>query len=340
MDLQKHYSLRSCNSFGIDVYAGYFSIFRSVPELRELLSWTRSQNKRLLILGGGSNILFTSDFEGLVIKNEIRGITETGEDENFVFVKAGAGESWQSLVEYAVSRNFGGIENLSLIPGTVGASPIQNIGAYGVELKDTFYQLEAIDISTGRLEIFHKENMDFGYRDSIFKRGLKNKMVISNVSLRLSKNPLINTSYGAIAEQLTQMQMQMETPGIREVSDAVISIRKSKLPDPAVIGNAGSFFKNPEVAPDQFNLLKISYPSIPGYPGSDNKIKLAAGWMIEQCGWKGYRNGDAGCHTEQALVLVNYGNATGEEIYALSARILESVQERFGILLEREVNML
>jgi UDP-N-acetylmuramate dehydrogenase len=291
-----------------------------------------------LILGGGSNILLTKNFDGLVLKNEILGIEKLKEDEEHVYVKAGAGVNWHQLVVHCINNNWAGMENLSLIPGNTGASPMQNIGAYGVEIKDFFYDLEAFHLEEKKIVVFNLQDCEFGYRESVFKRKFKNQFVIISVTYRLSKQPVFNTSYGAIEQEL-------ETMGVKElsiqaISQAVINIRSSKLPDPAVIGNAGSFFKNPEIASNEFAILKDNFPTIVGYKLPNGNVKLAAGWLIEQCGWKGYRNGDAGCHAKQALVLVNYGNATGAEIYALSTSIINSVEEKFGVGLEREVNII
>jgi UDP-N-acetylmuramate dehydrogenase len=290
-----------------------------------------------LILGGGSNLLFTKNYEGLVLKNEILGITEVHEDGEYVYVKAGAGENWHRFVLHCIEKNWSGIENLALIPGTVGASPMQNIGAYGVEIEDVFWDLEAYHVKEKKMVTFTKTDCEFGYRESVFKRRYKNQFVILNVTYRLRRKPRFNVSYGAIEQELERMGIQELS--IKAVSDAVTRIRSSKLPDPAVTGNAGSFFKNPSVSAEQFKNLKAGFENIIGFPNSDGSVKLAAGWLIEQCGWKGYRKGDAGCHAKQALVLVNYGSATGKEIYELSEAILQSVYEKFGVALEREVNI-
>jgi UDP-N-acetylmuramate dehydrogenase len=291
-----------------------------------------------MILGGGSNILFTHNVAGLVLKNEIKGIEKTGEDEDFVYVKAGAGENWHQFVLYCIAHNWAGVENLSLIPGNIGASPMQNIGAYGTELKDVFHELEAWHLQDGCLVKFGLADCGFDYRESVFKRQFRQQFAIVTVTYKLRKQPQFNTSYGAIAQELEKAGVQQLS--LKAISDAVIRIRSSKLPDPAMIGNAGSFFKNPQVSERQFQSLKNRYPGIVGYPQEDGTVKLAAGWLIEQCGWKGYRKGDAGCHDKQALVLVNYGKASGGELYDLSTAILESVAEKFGVALEREVNIL
>jgi len=346
MQLLENISLKKYNSFGIEAFAARFSNFKTVDEARELIALNRTGNQKreTLILGGGSNILFTKNVDGLVLKNEITGIEKVEENDEHVYIKAGAGVNWHSLVLYCIENNFAGIENLSLIPGNVGASPMQNIGAYGVEIKDVFYQLEALHVEDGNLVTFNLADCAFGYRESIFKRKYKNQFILTSVTYKLNKKPFFNTSYGAIEQELEKMQVKELS--IRAISDAVINIRSSKLPNPAEIGNAGSFFKNPEVPKDQFDNLKIAFPNSVGYVLENGHVKLAAGWLIEQCGpqdtvsWKGYRAGDAGCHAKQALVLVNYGNATGAEIYSLSSAIIQSVKEKFGVLLEREVNII
>jgi len=289
-----------------------------------------------LILGGGSNILLTRDIDGLVLKNEIRGVGVVHEDEEHVYVRVGAGEVWHPFVLYCLERDWAGVENLSLIPGSVGAAPMQNIGAYGVEIRDVFHELEAYVIDEQRVYTFSANDCEFGYRESIFKGKYKDRVVILSVTFRLNKKPVFHTSYGDIRNELERMGVK--DLNIRAVSQAVISIRQSKLPDPAKIGNAGSFFKNPTVSKEKFEALQVEFPAIVAYPRPVG-LKLAAGWLIEQCGWKGFRRGDAGCHGKQALVLVNYGNATGREIYDLSEEILFSVNEKFGVLLEREVNI-
>jgi UDP-N-acetylmuramate dehydrogenase len=291
-----------------------------------------------MILGGGSNILFTKNYNGLVIKNELSGINLIKEDEDYFYVKAAAGVVWHQFVLHCIHHNYAGTENLSLIPGTVGAAPLQNIGAYCVELKDVFYELEALNISTKIIEKFSLDDCDFGYRESIFKRELKGKYIITSVTFKLSKKPVFKISYGAIEQELEKMSFSELT--IKNISDAVINIRSSKLPNPKEIGNAGSFFKNPVVDENQYQQLIVSNPSMPAYPSNNHQYKLAAGWLIEQCGWKGYRKQDAGCHSKQALVLVNYANATGNEIYALSSAIVASVHQKFGVELEREVNII
>lgn len=336
MQIHENISLKPFNTFGVQSHAKYFSTFSNVEELSELTDY----NSRLpiLLLGGGSNILLTKDVNGLVLKNEIKGITEIHEDNEHVYVKAGAGENWHEFVLYCLRRNWAGIENLSLIPGNVGASPMQNIGAYGVELASVFWDLEAFHLPDKKVMTFTFSDCGFGYRESVFKNKYRDRFVILNVTFRLRKKPIFHTGYGAIQEELEKMGVKELS--IQAISQAVISIRSAKLPDPKVIGNAGSFFKNPVVSKEQFRELKSTFEHIIGHETIDGTIKLAAGWLIDQCGWKGYRKGDAGVHQKQALVLVNYNNASGHEIYALSEKILQAVNQKFGILLEREVNII
>lgn len=339
MEFQREASLKPFNTFGIDVKARLLATFTSVDELRALLQHPHVAALPKLILGGGSNVLFTQDVEAAVLLNRIKGITVEDEpDGDHVLVTAGSGETWHDLVLYTIDQNLAGIENLSLIPGTVGAAPLQNIGAYGVELKDTFHSLEALEIETEQLVHFTREQCGFGYRESIFKKEAKGKYIVTSVTLRLSRTPQFNTSYGAI--QTTLEQMQVKELSLKAVSEAVCHIRRSKLPDPAQIGNAGSFFKNPEIPKTQFEQLRAQYPSIPGYPVNENTVKVPAGWLIEQCGWKGKVLGAHGVHKDQALVLVNYGGATGAQVKALAYEVIQSVQEKFGIALTPEVNIL
>jgi UDP-N-acetylmuramate dehydrogenase len=335
MQVRQNYSLKNYNTFGIEAYAKYFSTFTSAEELQTLLS-SHDRELPMLILGGGSNILFTKNYDGFILKNEIPGIRIIKEDEEAIFIKAGAGISWHSFVMYCVNNNYAGVENLSLIPGNVGASPLQNIGAYGVEIKDIFFELEALHIHEKVIQKFSAKDCEFSYRESVFKKKLKDQFAILNVTYRLSKKPVFNISYGAIEEELKKMNVA--TLSIKAISEAIIHIRTSKLPDPKIIGNAGSFFKNPVISGHELHELREL--KIPSYKIDENQFKIPAGWLIEQCGWKGYRNGDAGCYDKQALVLVNYGNATGKEIYNLSEEIILSVKERFGIVLEREVNII
>ena len=342
MQIQENISLKRYNTFGIDAMARYFAPFNNADELQELL--TTNSRLSTFILGGGSNILLTQHYDGLVLKNDIKGIQEVREDSEYVYVKVGAGENWHQFVLHCINRNWAGVENLSLIPGNVGASPMQNIGAYGVEIKDVFFALEAYNKEENKILTFSRNDCEFGYRESVFKGKYKDQFVILNVTFQLRKHPTFNTSYGAINQELEKMGVKELS--IKAISDAVINIRSSKLPDPNEIGNAGSFFKNPEISDDQFQQLKMQFPEIVGYPLPNGYVKLAAGWLIEKCGpdtgisWKGYRKGDAGCHAKQALVLVNYGNASGDEIYSLSKEILESVKRKFDVNLEREVNII
>ncbi|QEC43914.1 UDP-N-acetylmuramate dehydrogenase [Pseudobacter ginsenosidimutans] len=337
MQIQENISLRQYNTMGIDARARQFSTFGTLDTLQELTALSDDGSLAKLVLGGGSNILLTRNFDGLVMKNELMGIELVSETDTHYYVKAGAGENWNQFVQYSIGRNWAGLENLSLIPGNVGASPMQNIGAYGVEIRDVFEELEAFHLKDKKVVTFTNNDCEFGYRESVFKGRYRDQFVILNVTYRLNKTPKFNTSYGAIEQELERMGVKELS--IRAIADAVIHIRSSKLPDPAKIGNAGSFFKNPSVPATQYEQLKQNFPGIVGYANPDGSVKLAAGWLIEQCGWKGFRRGDAGCHEKQALVLVNYGNASGAEIYELSTEIMDSVQERFGVVLEREVNI-
>ncbi|TDW96087.1 UDP-N-acetylmuramate dehydrogenase [Dinghuibacter silviterrae] len=348
MHIAQHTSLKPYNTFGMDVQARYFAPFSDGAELAALLA--RVPHSPRMILGGGSNVLFTRDFDGLLLKNEVMGIETVAEDEDYAYVRAGAGENWHRFVQHCIAHDLGGLENLSLIPGCVGASPMQNIGAYGVEIKEVFQDLEAFHLSDGTVERFTVNDCAFGYRESVFKNKYKGQFAILHVTFRLRKNPIYNTTYGAIEQELARMGVTELS--LRAVSEAVIRIRSSRLPDPLKIGNAGSFFKNPVVSASDYARLHLEYPALPAYPAAQEAyagsspsvesgaMKLAAGWLIEQCGWKGFRRGDAGVHERQALVLVNYGRATGEEMYALSQEILESVEKRFGVGLEREVNII
>ena len=335
---EQNVSLKSYNTFGIDVKADYFTAFTHVDSVSELLSHSEFKEMPRLILGGGSNILFTKDYNGIVLRNQIPGIELIKDDEDFWYVKAGAGVVWHQLVLWCIERGFQGIENLSLIPGSAGAAPIQNIGAYGVELKDSFHSLEAFHVTEGNIKSFTNEECNFGYRDSVFKRELKGQVIILSVVLRLRKRPQLNVSYGAITQELKRLGV--EQPDVRSISDAVCNIRRSKLPDPSKIGNAGSFFKNPEVSAAVFASIKKEFPGIVAYDLPDGNVKLAAGWLIEQCGWKGKVIGHTGSHKDQALVLVNYGGASGNEIKDLAYTIQASVFEKFRVTIEPEVNIL
>ena len=336
MQSKNHFSLKSFNTFGIDVYAKEFSIIQSHQDLLDLIAQRDLNKEKFLMLGGGSNILFTKDFEGLLLKNEISGIEVINENAQQVWIKVGAGVVWHEFVLKCIERGWGGLENLSLIPGTVGASPIQNIGAYGVEVKDLIVEVEGVDLVQKNTRTINSQECEFAYRSSIFKTSLKNTFLITAVVFRLDKQPKLHVEYGAIKDQLSKMKI--DHPTIKDVSNAVISIRQSKLPDPNIIGNAGSFFKNPVVSAKKLNELKAIFPGIVSFPFG-NEFKLAAGWLIEQAGWKGHREGNVGCHEKQALVLVNHGNASGAEVLQLSQKIQQSVFTKFGVRLEMEVNV-
>jgi UDP-N-acetylmuramate dehydrogenase len=333
------FSLRGYNTFGIEAEARQFVEISSIDQYISLRKSGQYAHLPHLFLGGGSNVLLTKAQEALVVKISIPGITVIKEDADNVWLKGGAGVVWDEFVQYAVNQGWSGLENLSLIPGTVGAAPMQNIGAYGAEIKDTFESLEALNLQTLALEVFDAKACAFGYRESFFKRAGKGQYLISSVTFKLSKKPSVKTSYGAIQEVLAAKGIT--NPSIREVADAVIEIRQSKLPDPKQIGNSGSFFKNPTVSASEASRLMAEFPGIPNYPveGSSD-VKFPAGWFIEKAGWKGFRRGDAGVHAKQALVLVNYGEATGAEILALSEEIKQSIKDTFGVSLETEVNIL
>lgn len=334
VELKHNISLKPFNTFGIDVQTESFVEINSIVKLQEIL---KNNQKEILILGGGSNMLFTKNFGGLLIKNNIKGIELVNDNENEVILKVGAGENWHDFVMYCVSKNYAGLENLSLIPGTVGASPMQNIGAYGVEVKESIISVEALNIKDGTIRNFSNAECEFDYRSSIFKTSQKGKYFITSVVFQLSKKPTINSSYGAIEEELKIMGVV--NPTIQDISKAVINIRSSKLPNPNELGNSGSFFKNPVVSIFKKNLLLEKYPSIPHYLQNDGSFKIAAGWLIETCGWKGKRVDNYGVHTKQALVIVNYGGATGKQILHFSEEIIQSVKSTFDIELEREVNI-
>tara|TARA_R110000868_G_scaffold258628_3_gene516179 strand:- start:8765 stop:9781 length:1017 start_codon:yes stop_codon:yes gene_type:complete len=337
MEIQKDISLKKYNTFGIDAKAKFFCEIKSIEGLKKILEL--KDYPHLFVLGGGSNMLITKDLDSLVIYINIKGIEIVRENSDEVVIKVNAGENWHQMVLWTLDKNYGGLENLSLIPGNTGTAPIQNIGAYGVELKDTFVSCEAMEIATQKLKTFSKEDCRFGYRDSYFKNEGLGKYIITSVNFKLSKrNHNLNIGYGAIVTELENNGVT--DPGIRDVSNAVIAIRKSKLPDPKELGNSGSFFKNPVVSKQEFDKFTKIYPDAPFYTVSENEYKIPAGWLIEQCGFKGKRFGDAGVHKYQALVLVNYGNATGKEIIDLAEKIIESVQERFGIGITPEVNII
>ncbi|MEO9485166.1 MAG: UDP-N-acetylmuramate dehydrogenase [Ekhidna sp.] len=338
MIVQQNISLKPYNTFGLNENAGYLAIVDSIEDLDEIYQTGRFRSQKKMILGGGSNVLFTRGFTGVIAKNEIRGIQVQNETEEDVLVSVGAGENWHQFVLWCVERGYAGVENLSLIPGTVGAAPMQNIGAYGVELKEVFNSLEAYEIKSGKTLSFYKEDCKFDYRYSIFKGELRDEFVITKVFFKLSKKPSFNVTYGAIKETLEEMGVGELT--LKNVSQAVINIRQSKLPDPMDIGNAGSFFKNPIIEKLHFEALEAQFEEIKCYAIDDDKVKVPAGWLIEEAGWKGFRDGDIGVHDKQALVLVNHGMGRGRDIFKLSNEIMKSIQGKFGIELEREVNII
>lgn len=338
MQITEHSNLKQFNTFGMDVTSRYMVEVNSEEDVKELIGSDLFKQNDHLILGGGSNVLLTNDFDGVVIRNVIEGREVVEETDDYVKVKFGSGENWHGCVLWTIENDWGGIENLSLIPGTIGAAPMQNIGAYGVEIKDVFEELSAVHLETGMTRVFLNDECEFGYRESVFKKELKGKYLIISVTLRLSKKPDINISYGAISETLNSLNIS--DPTISDVSRAVIQIRQSKLPDPAEIGNAGSFFKNPTIPSKMFEGLKASHPNIPGYPQANEQVKVPAGWLIENCGWKGKTIGEIGVHKNQALVLVNYGNGRGKDIENLSKEIRASVREKFGVELSPEVNII
>jgi UDP-N-acetylmuramate dehydrogenase len=340
LTVQRGVSLRPYTTFGIEAQANYFAELTSEADFETLRQLTDLDGLPKLILGGGSNLLLTQNFDGLVLRLALGGISVEREDEQHIYVRAGAGVVWHDLVMYCVDHNYAGMENLALIPGTVGAAPMQNIGAYGVEIEQIFDHLEAIHLETGQKRRFNHADCRFGYRESVFKHDLKGQYVITSVTFRLDRVPTFRTSYGDIQKTLAEMNVPDDKLSIRAISEAVVRIRRSKLPDPAEIGNAGSFFKNPEIPQAQFEQLKATYPAMPGYPTAPGRVKVPAGWLIEQAGWKGYRQGDAGVHARQALVLVNYGHATGHEIVNLAIRVRTSVMEKFGVAITPEVNIL
>ena len=337
MLLQKNHSLKNLNTFGVDVRTKLFAEVFSEDELIDLLTDEKVNRERNLILGCGSNILFTKDFDGLVIKYSKAKIDVTENNSESVFVEADAGLIWDDLVKFCVERNYGGIENLTLIPGTVGAAPIQNIGAYGQELADSFDSLRGVFIKSGEKKSFEKSECRFSYRSSIFKTELKNEFVITSVRLKLSKNPRPNTNYKALSDHLSKKEII--NPSIEDISNTVSEIRRSKLPDPVKVGNAGSFFKNPVVSEDLFQKIKSEFSDIVSFPSESGKIKISAGWLTEKSGWKGKRVGDVGTSPDHALVICNFGNATGAEIMEFAMRIKEVVSNKFGIILEEEVNI-
>lgn len=335
--MEQHKDLVQLNTFGMAVCASSYVEVHSEADVIDLIQSSIFKG-RFFILGGGSNVLFTKDFEGTVVKNSIKGIDLISETDTHVNLFIGAGENWHETVLYCVSNSWGGIENLSLIPGCVGAAPIQNIGAYGVEIKDVLTTVHYIELETGDKKALRNDECQFGYRSSIFKHELKGKVLITGIELQLSKQPTLHLEYGAIKQQLADDGITH--PTIKDVSNAVITIRQSKLPDPAELGNSGSFFKNPIVPKELFKTIQSSHPTVSSYPVDEQHVKLAAGWLIEQCGWKGKRVGNTGSHVKQALVLVNYGGAKGEEIVQLAQNIIQSVKDTFNVDLEPEVNII
>ncbi len=336
--IQTNISLKPYNTFNIQVTTKHFVSIENTNQLKDIINNNLYKEMPKLILGGGSNLLFVNNFQGLILKIDIKGIEKIKETKNYIYIKAGAGENWHTLVEYCLDNNYAGIENLSLIPGTVGAAPIQNIGAYGIELKEVFHSLDSIEIESGGNKSFTKNECKFGYRDSIFKNKLKNKYIITYVTLKLRKKPKLNLKYGAILETLSKMGI--ETPTIKNVSNAVIKIRTEKLPDPSQLPNAGSFFKNPEISKDDFEKLKNKFHDIPAYKMKQNIMKIPAAWLIEKSGWKGKKIKNVGTHNKQPLVIINYGEATGQDINNFAKQIQLAVKAKFGIYLEEEVNII
>jgi UDP-N-acetylmuramate dehydrogenase len=338
-EIQENVDLLPYNTFHLSATARYFTVIRSIEEAKSVFSSEIFRNNKTLILGGGSNMLLTQDFDGLVVKNELKGIKIIDENDSKAVLKVQSGESWHGLVMYCVARDLGGIENLSLIPGTVGAAPMQNIGAYGIEIEKVIHNVEAIELKTGIVRVFSREECLFGYRESVFKQEMKNQYFISSITLTLTKKDHeFNVSYGAIQNVLKDRNVEKLT--VRAISDAIIFIRKSKLPDPDFIGNAGSFFKNPSIDFHFFSALKKNFPDIPSFPGEKNLIKIPAAWLIENCGWKGKTLENIGVHKHQALVLVNYGGGEGKKIWTLAQDIQKSVREKFQIDLHPEVNVI
>jgi len=338
LDFKENISLKPYNTFGIEAFCSFFIEINSIEDFMLLLKTDIFHSNSKLIIGGGSNILFTKNFNGLVIKNNIKGISVVSENSETVVVKANAGENWHEFVMWCINKGYCGLENLSLIPGCVGASPMQNIGAYGVEIKNLFYELEAINMNNGKVDVFNNAACEFGYRESVFKTKHKGVFFITSVSFILTKTQNLNTSYGAINSELEGMKIS--TPTIKDVSDAVISIRNSKLPNPREVGNAGSFFKNPEVPKEKHEKLKLMFENLVSYSLPNGNYKLAAGWLIEQCDLKGYEKNGAAIHTKQALVLINKNNCNGLAVLELSNYVIQKVFDKFGVSLEREVNII
>jgi len=338
MEFKQNVSLKPFNTFGIDITSRYFAEINVEDDYQKLLSSPLLKENRLLIIGEGSNILFSNDFEGLVVKINTKGIEILAEDADEVTIKAQAGENWNDFVKFCISKKYAGIENLSMIPGNVGGSPVQNIGAYGVEVKDAIQEVEVLEIETGKKTIFSNAECKFGYRNSIFKNELKNKFIITSVTFKLSKKGCFSVSYGSIAKELRAMCLRKVT--LESVGEAVCNLRTQKLPDPKDLGNGGSFFKNPIVSSEKYGKLKSLFPNIIAYEVPGIGYKLAAGWMIEQCQWKGKRLGNVGVYDKQALIIVNYGEAKGTEVLEFAEKIRESVQQKFDIKLDFEINVI
>ena len=336
MDFNKNFSLQNLNTFSINAKAKYFVSIKKSEEISELINTDIFKENKHFILGGGSNVLFQNNFDGFIIHVETKGIEKVNEEENFVYIKSAAGEIWDDLVGFTVEKSYCGIENLSLIPGTVGASPVQNIGAYGTELKDVFHEAEIFNLSSGEIAIFNSEMCQFGYRNSIFKNELKNKIIVLSVTLKLDKKQTLNLNYRELNNRLSKI----ESPTIKDVRQTVISIRTEKLPNPEITPNAGSFFKNPVVSISKYEKLVIDFPNLISYPVNGNEVKLAAGQLIDMCGWKTKQDGKVAVHPNQALVIINKNHASGQEIIDFSKKIQKSVHDKFGINIEPEVNII
>ena len=336
-NFEENFSLKKHNTFGINAKAKFFTEFDSVLKLKDILNSNIYKNNKTFIIGGGSNILLTQDYDGLIIQHRIIGTYILEDNDNNVIVEVGGGVNWHEFVIWSVNQELSGVENLALIPGTVGASPIQNIGAYGMEVKETIQKVTALEIETQKIRTFSNKDCNFEYRKSIFKEELKNKFIITKVEFKLSKTPLNKTTYGAIEEELKNLNLQANP---KNIADAVINIRNRKLPNPSEIGNSGSFFKNPIISTERFEELQKEFPNIVGYKMSNTETKVAAGWLIDNAGLKGYRKGDAGVHKNQALVLVNYNNASGQDIINLSKLVQKVILEKYGISIEAEVNFI
>ncbi|RTZ67211.1 MAG: UDP-N-acetylenolpyruvoylglucosamine reductase [Aquificaceae bacterium] len=335
MKIKNNHSLKKYNSFGININSRYFTTIKNDANIDELLAWRKQSDQELLLVGGGSNMLFKNDFQGLTAIIETKGIEIVKEDGEYTYVKVAAGENWHQFVRWTVENGYTGLENLSLIPGTVGAAPMQNIGAYGVELADCFDELEAVELTTGNIKTFNKQACQFDYRDSYFKSTAFGEYLIKNITVKLSKNSQWKINYAGLKNSLAGQELNA-----LNISNAVIALRQSKLPDPAIIGNAGSFFKNPIISQAQWENIQQSHPTLSGYPQKNGDIKTSAAWLIDQCGWKGRQQGDAGVYKKHALVLVNYGDASGEDVWSLAENIIASVNKRFGIRLEAEPRLI